>query len=80
MLRACDRSREAAEYGELSDDEKKKIDDAVRHLEDTIKTEDHEATRDAIEALNEATMRLAELVMTAAIGKALKNKRVKEIQ
>ena len=80
MLRACDRSGGEPEYGELSDDEKKKIDDAVRHLEDTIKTEDHEAIRDAIEAVNEATMRLAELVMTAAIGKALKNKRVKEIQ
>ncbi len=80
MLRACDRSGEEPEYGELSDDEKKKIDDAVRHLEDTIKTEDHEAIRDAIEAVNEATMRLAELVMTSAIGKALKNKRVKEIQ
>ena len=80
MLRACDRSVGEPEYGELSDDEKKKIDDAVRHLEDSIKTEDHEAIRDAIEAVNEATMRLAELVMTAAIGKALKNKRVKEIQ
>ena len=45
-----------------------------------MKAENHQAIRDAIERLSNATMHLAELIMNAAISKALKDKRVREIQ
>ena len=45
-----------------------------------MKTEDHRAIREAIERLSQATMYLAELIMNAAIAKALKDKRVREIE
>ena len=80
VLKACERSRREEQYLELSDEEKRAINAAVEHLASSIKADDHQAVRDAIEQLNEKTMGLAELIMTAAIGKALKNKRVREIQ
>ena len=52
----------------------------MNHLESSVKNNDHQAMRDAIEKLNEVTMNQAELIMTAAISKALKNKLVREIQ
>jgi len=53
---------------------------ATEHLRETMKLEDHHAIRDAIERLSEATMRLAEFIMNSAISKALKDKRVREVQ
>ena len=80
VLKACASSRNQPQYGALPDKERQEIEIAVARLEDTVKSEDHEAIRDAIEALNEATMGLAEMIMNAAVFKALKNKRVKEVQ
>ena len=80
VLEALERSHKAEQYAALPDEEKKAIDAAVNHLESSVKNNDHQAMRDAIEELNEVTMTLAELIMTAAISKALKNKRVREIQ
>ena len=68
------------EYVQLPTEEKQEIETAVEALREAINTEDHQVIRDAIEQLNDKTMRVAELIMTAAIGKALKNKRVREIQ
>jgi len=45
-----------------------------------MRTNDHEVIRQSIERLSNATMHLAELIMNAAISKALKDKRVREIQ
>ena len=80
VLKACDSSRSEAEFAALSDTDRQLIESTVVTLEQAVKTEDHQAIRDAIEALNEATMGLAEMIMNAAVAKALKNKRVKEIQ
>ncbi len=80
VLKACASTRKQPQYGELPDEDRQKIEIAVARLEETAQSEDHEAIRDAIEALNEATMGLAEMIMNAAVSKALKNKRVKEIQ
>ena len=68
------------EYQQLSPDEKAEITAAVQHLRETMKMEDHTAIRDAIERVSEATMRLAEFIMNGAISKALKDKRVREVQ
>ncbi len=80
VLDACERSRREEEYLQLPADEKRSIEAGVETLTSAINTEDHQAIRDAIEQLNERTMRLAETIMNAAIGRALKNKRVREIQ
>jgi len=68
------------QYANLSDDEKAEITVANKHLRETMKSNNHQATREAIERLSNATMHLAELIMNAAIAKALKDKRVKEIE
>ncbi len=44
-----------------------------------MRSNHHQAIRDAVEKLSNATMHLAELIMNAAIRKALKDKRVREI-
>jgi Fe-S protein assembly chaperone HscA len=80
VLKACKRSVGEEEWAGLSEEERKQINGAVERLKEAAGKEDHQAIRDAIEVLNESTMKLAELIMTAAIGKAIKNKRVKEIQ
>jgi Fe-S protein assembly chaperone HscA len=67
------------QYGNLPDDERAEIAAANKNLREVMKTNNHQSIREAIERLSNATMHLAELIMNAAIGKALKDKRVKEI-
>jgi molecular chaperone DnaK len=80
VIKACERSIDEEAWEGLAEEEKNEILTAVGSLKEATGKEDHQLIRDAIEALNEATMNLAELIMTEAIGKAIKNKRVKEIQ
>jgi molecular chaperone DnaK (HSP70) len=68
------------QYGNLTEEEKAEIAAAGKHLRETMKGTDHQAIRAAIERLSHATMHLAELIMNAAIAKALKDKRVREIE
>ena len=68
------------EYANISEEEKKEITAATARLREVMRSNDHQAIRQAIERLSNATMHLAELIMTAAISKALKDKRVREIQ
>jgi Fe-S protein assembly chaperone HscA len=67
-------------YASLSAEEKGEISAATDHLRVVFTSEDHRAIRDAVERLNHATNHLAEIIMNAAIEKALKDKRVREIQ
>ena len=80
VLEACQRSRNQEEYVGLSEAEKGEIEDAIALLEAANRADDYQAIRDAIERVNEKTMGLAELIMNTAISRALKDKRVKEIQ
>lgn len=68
------------QFAELPAEEKAEITAAADNLRETVKVNDHQAIRNAIERLSQATMHLAELIMNAAIAKALKDKRVREIQ
>jgi Fe-S protein assembly chaperone HscA len=79
VLRACESSRKEEEYTALSAPDKDRIAAAEKRLEAAMATDDHHEIRDAIGSLNEATMALAELIMNAAIRKALKDKRVRDI-
>src|SRR5262245_33124250 len=80
VLNATAKGIKEEQYGELTPEEKAEINAAVDHLRDVVKRDDHHAIRGAIERLSQATMRLAELIMNSAIAKALKDKRVREIQ
>jgi Fe-S protein assembly chaperone HscA len=68
------------QYANLSEEEKAEIQAASKNLREVMKGNNHQVTREAIERLSNATMHLAELIMNAAIAKALKDKRVKEIE
>ena len=59
--------------------EQNEITAATAHLRATVKVDDHRAIRDAIERVSQATQALAEMIMNSAIQKALKNKRVREV-
>jgi len=67
------------QYSNLSEEEKTEIAAANKNLREVMRSNNHEAIREAIERLSNATMHLAEMIMNAAIAKALKDKRVREI-
>jgi len=80
VLNATMKGTTDEQYANLSDDEKNEITAATKKLREVMRGADHHAIREAIEKLSNATMHLAELIMNAAISKALKDKRVKEIE
>jgi hypothetical protein len=75
VLHATAKGLQDEQYAELSAEEKAEIEAATANLREATKLEDHQAIRSAIERLSNATMHLAELIMNAAIAKALKDKR-----
>jgi molecular chaperone DnaK len=62
----------------LTTDEKKQIAKMEKALNAVNANEDYAAIRRAIEALNQGTMRLAELMMDSAVSSALKGKNMDE--
>jgi molecular chaperone DnaK (HSP70) len=80
VLHATEKGTEDEQFVNLSHDERTEIMAAADHLRGTMKSENHRAIRDAIDRVSHATQRLAELIMNAAIERALKDKRVREIQ
>lgn len=68
------------QYANLPEEEKNEIGAASKNLREVMKGDNHQAIREAIERLSNATMHLAELIMNSAIAKALKDKRVQEIE
>ena len=80
VLNATSKGLADEQYANLSNEEQAEISAATAHLSETMKGADHAAIRDAIERLSQATQHLAELIMNSAIEKALKDKRVREIQ
>ncbi|HEX4997709.1 MAG TPA: Fe-S protein assembly chaperone HscA [Terriglobia bacterium] len=80
VLHATEKGIQDPQYASLSDEERAAITAGADRLRETVKGEDHRAIRDAIDQMSHATQRLAELIMNAAIEKALKDKRVREIE
>jgi Fe-S protein assembly chaperone HscA len=80
VLNATVKGVDDEQYANLTDEEKAEITAASKNLREAMKTSNHQAIREAIERLSSSTMRLAELIMNAAISKALKDKRVREIE
>ena len=78
ILAALDKAKKSPAWGQLTTDEKKKIAKVEKALVAVKSEEDYQAIRKAIDALNQGTMRLAELVMDSAITVALKGKTMDE--
>ena len=74
LLAALDKGKKSSAWGELTTDQKQRIAKLERALREITKAEDHQEIRKAIDALNQGTMRLAELMMDAAVTTALKGK------
>ena len=78
ILAALEKGKKSPAWGELTTDEKQRIAKLERALRETGQTEDHQEIRNAIDALNQGTTRLAELMMDTAVTTALKGKNMDE--
>jgi molecular chaperone DnaK len=74
ILAALEKGRESPAWGQLTSDEKKRIAETEKGLNRVRGEDDYQAIRKAIDALNQGTMRLAELMMDSAVSTALKGK------
>jgi Fe-S protein assembly chaperone HscA len=77
MLTALQKGRRNQAWAMLSMTEQMKVDEFERQLRLAMGGEDYHHIRRSIDELNQATMRLAELMMDAAVGSALRGKNMK---
>jgi molecular chaperone DnaK len=78
ILTALDKAKKSPAWGQLTSDEKKQIAKLEKALTAVNAEDDYQAIRKAIDTLNHATMRLAELMMDSAVSSALKGKNMDE--
>jgi molecular chaperone DnaK (HSP70) len=74
ILAALDKGKTSPAWNQITSDERKQIAKQQKALRAVMEQDDHHAIRDAIDALNQGTMRLAELMMDSAVASALKGK------
>jgi len=79
MLRAAARALEEEQARQLTDEERQRIERARAALEEAAAGEDYRLIRERLEECNQATHRLAELLMDAAVEAAVKGKRADEV-
>jgi Fe-S protein assembly chaperone HscA len=78
ILTALEKGRQSPAWGQLTSAEKKQIAKLENALVQVKTEDDYAATRKAIDTLNQATMRLAELMMDSAVSTALTGKTMDE--
>src|SRR5579872_1389374 len=78
ILAALEKGKQSPAWGLLTTDEKKQIAKLEKALVQVKGEDDYAAIRKAIDALNQGTMRLAELMMDSAVSSALKGKTMDE--
>jgi molecular chaperone DnaK (HSP70) len=76
ILTATEKARANDAWLDLTDDERKKITDAINQLLLVYHSTDHQLIRAKIDELNEVTMKLAENMMNTAVRSALKGTHV----
>jgi Fe-S protein assembly chaperone HscA len=77
VLGATQKAREDPAYLEdLSEEERAAIDRAVNELLVAYNSDDHLLIREKIQQVDQATQKLAEAIMNAAVGKALKGTKI----
>ena len=74
IMAALEKGKRSPAWRQLNTDEKKRIAKMEKSLHAVKGEDDYQAIRDAIDALNQGTMRLAELMMDTAVSTALKGK------
>jgi molecular chaperone DnaK len=74
ILAALEKGKKSPAWSQLATDERQRIAKQERALREAEKEENYQAIRKAIDALNEGTTRLAELMMDSAVSTALKGK------
>jgi molecular chaperone DnaK len=74
MLSALEKGRKSPAWEQLQRQECANIDKLEAALRAVMKEDDYQAIRRAIDALNQGTMRLAEMMMDSAVSTALKGK------
>jgi Fe-S protein assembly chaperone HscA len=74
ILSALEKSKKSAAWGQLANGERKQIAKLEKALNEVKQQDDYPKIRKAIDALNQGTMRLAELMMDSAVTTALKGK------
>ena len=78
ILAALDKGKKSPAWGQLTTHEKKQIAKMEKALTAVKSEDDYHAIRKAIEALNQGTTRLAELMMDSAVSTALKGKTMEQ--
>jgi Fe-S protein assembly chaperone HscA len=78
ILMHLERGRKTVAWRQLTSDERNRIDKLAAALEQVKAGDDFYAVRNGIEALNQGTMRLAELMMDSAVSGALKGKTMEQ--
>ncbi len=76
MLAALEKGRKNPAWDQLSSQERSNIGKFETALGAVMKADDYQAIRTAIDALNQGTMHLAELMMESAVGTALKGQNI----
>jgi molecular chaperone DnaK len=74
ILAALDKGRQSPAWGQLSSADTKQIAKLEKALNQVKGGDDYQVIRKGIDELNQATMRLAELMMDSAVATALKGK------
>jgi hypothetical protein len=74
ILVALDKGKQNPAWNELTSPERKQIETLEKGLRAVQGNGDYQAIRKAIDALNQGTIRLAELMMDTAVTSALKGK------
>ncbi len=74
IIGALEKGKTSPAWGQLTSDEKKRIAKLEKSLHEVKGEDDYQAIRTAIDALNQGTMRLAELMMDSAVSTVLKGK------
>ncbi|HZH49453.1 MAG TPA: Hsp70 family protein, partial [Nitrospira sp.] len=78
ILSALEKAKKSPAWGQLTSDEKKQIAKLEKALTVVNAEEDYQAIRKATDTLNQATTRLAELMMDSAVSSALKGRNMDE--
>src|SRR5579862_3339119 len=76
ILLAVEKAKRNDAYLDLPDDERKRIEAAIRQLQSVYHGDDHHLIREKIDLLNDVTHHLAENMMNTAVSSALKGTKV----
>jgi Fe-S protein assembly chaperone HscA len=74
IVQALENGRRNAAWQQLTNEEKRRIESLEAELKEAKAGEDYKTIRAAIDALNEGTMNLAEMMMDSAVSEAIKGK------